>query len=485
MLKNSRPRPIFFTHVVDRMSFLRPHILWLTVQLLGCAFVVAGEPVPASVETKSVDPLLAALPERNLPGLEELMRVGLENGPTILMRRWEAEQSTQNARIARSPMLPQASAWVNAGVIYEQRKDDPVPTRTIEALLYNVGVSQPLYHWGALSKGYEVGNLYRAISSRNLDETRRLLAVDLRRRYFNLVIATGALNLAQKNLADLERELEFAKKQVADGFAASTESGTVDAKIISVRLDIQRLAGERDTLARDFARITGVPVEKLPKPVAELPALPPLDAAIKALSGEENGLPSIALQNLNDYVQAEKLNYEIQKTRLRPKMGLSFSVNQDNRAPDTNQLGPKTIITSWNAFATVNWAIFDGYSSQAAQKAALARMRAYEADRYQTARLDADTRKANVEKLQLLWRQLQESEKSLSGARGGVAAAEKDVAAGWAPSSAIDDARRLSDASIQSTNMMRADFYTALASYLSDRGLDPALQLAPRQAFNR
>jgi outer membrane protein, multidrug efflux system len=468
------------------MSFLRSHILWLVaVQAVGACVMAAEVPKTAdvAVQAKVIDPLIAALPEQHIPGLEELLRVGLENGPTILIRRWEAEQAAQTVRIYRAPMLPQVGASLQGGMIFEQRTNEgqsDVPDRTLEALLYNVGISQNLFHWGALTKNYEVGRLYSAISSRNLEETRRLLAVDLRRRYFNLVIATGAMELARKNLSDLERDFEYAKKRVAEGFASASESGTVELLIFAAQNDLKRLTNDRDVLARDFSRLAGVPSEKLPRVVTELPPLPDLKAVMESLPEDGGGRPSVQLQNLEDYVRAEGLNYEINKTRLRPKLGLSLSVNQDDRNPDNNVLGPKALVTSWNAFATVNWTLFDGFSAQASQRAALARKRAYEADRDHVSRMDADTRKADVARLQLVWNQLKDSERTLAGARSSVGILEKDAAAGWVPGSLVDEARKAADTALQSTNTMRAEFYTALATYFSNRGIDPALEAGKR-----
>jgi outer membrane protein TolC len=394
------------------------------------------------------------------------------------MRRMEAEQSFQNARAARAPMLPQAYASVSGGVILEQRVNEgqvPVEDRLLEAVLYNVGVNQPLFHWGALSKNHQVAKLYAAISARNLDETRRLLAVDLRRRYFDLVIARGAVALEQKNIAALESELALAKKRVEEGIAASLESATFESKLIPARINLDRLKNDHDLLLRNFSRISGLPLEKIPQPVAELPVPPKIEALITAL-GDSGGLPSVRLQNTEDTVRIDRLNYEINKTRLKPKLGLSFSVNQDNRNPDNDALGPKALITSWNAFATVNWNIFDGFGTQAAQRSSLAKLRASEADRDLARQQDADERRADIARLQVSWRQLQEAEKSLAGARGSIAAFEKDVAAGWAPRSTVDEARRVLDLAVQSTNVSRAEFYTLLATYFSNRGLDPALQ---------
>jgi outer membrane protein TolC len=361
------------SYVTGRMSLLRSLILTLAALLAAAGRLAAGDPVS----------LTDALPEKLVPDLREVLEQGLEKGPSILMRRMEAEQSFQNARGARSSMLPQAYASVSGGVILEQRTNEgkaPVDDRLLEAVLYNVGINQPLFHWGALSKSYSVAKLHTAISARNLDETRRLLAIDLRRRYFDLVVAKGALLLEQKNIASLESELALAKKRVEQGIAASSESGVFEGKLIPARINLDRLKNDYDLLLRNFSRLSGLPLGKIPQPVAELPEVPKIEALIKGLT-DAGGLPSTRLQNSEDIARIDRLNYEINKTRLKPKLGLSLSVNQDNRNPDNDALGPKALITSWNAFATVNWTIFDGFGAQAAQRSSLAKLRASEIDR--------------------------------------------------------------------------------------------------------
>ena len=47
---------------------------------------------------------------------------------------------------------------------------------------------------------------------------------------------------------------------------------------------------------------------------------------------------------------------------------------------------------------------------------------------------------------------------------------------GWAPASDAELTRQLADAALQAANLARADFYTALATYFSNRGQDPALR---------
>ena len=469
------------------MSSLRPYFFWLLLaglagQIAGSIRAVAQEPASAVAASEQVDPLLAVLPERQLPQLDGLLKEALDEAPTVLIRRWEADQAVENARMARAPMLPNATASVSSGMILEQRDDSGVKRdRTLAAVLYNVGVYQPVFHWGALSKSYEVSKLARAISTRNVEETRRLLAVDLRRRYFDFVIATGSVELARKNLAELDRQLAFAKKQVEDGFAASTASGLIEAQITAAKISLQQLENNCDIFARNLARLAGVPLEKLPAPVVELPKPAGIDAVVKALSGDAGGLPTVRLQNAEDSVRMERLRYGIERVRLRPKLGVNLYVTQENRNENNDQLGPKSLITSWNAFATVNWQLFDGFSAKASQRASLARLRAYEEDRDQVARLEADERRADVARVQLSWRQLEQAELSHSGAAGAVAALEKDVAAGWIPASEVELARQSAGSALQSVNAARADFYTTLATYFSNRGRDPAIQSVAAQ----
>ena len=464
------------------MSFLRPYFFWwVAVQVVGSTMVMAQEPVLAR-EGEPSDPLLAALPERQLPQLDGLPKHALDEAPTVLIRRWEADQAVENARMARAPMLPRASAAVSGGMILEQRDDNGVERdRTLAAVLYNVSVYQPIFRWGEYSKNYQVSKLARAISVRNVDETRRLLAVDLRRRYFDLVLATGSVELARKNLAELDRQLAFAKKQVEDGFAASTASGLIDAQITAAKISLQRLENDRDVLARNLSRLSGVTAEKLPAVVVELPKPTGIDAVVKALSADSGAVMSVRLQNAEDSVRMENLRYQIEKTRLKPKLGMNLYVTQENRNENNDQLGPRSLITSWNAFATVDWLLFDGFSAKASQRASLARLRAYEEDRDQVARLEADERRADVARVQLSWRQLEQAELAHSGAAGAVTALEKDVAAGWIPESEVELARQSADSALQSVNAARADFYTTLATYFSNRGRDPAARLGTAQ----
>jgi len=451
---------------------MRPCLIWMALASLagGGSLMAAAVAAP--------DALIEALPERALPELDAFLKRSLREAPTMLMRRWETEQAEAHAMAARAPMLPSARAYVSTGIIMEQRTDGGVDSdRTLAAVLYNAGISQPIFHWGALTKNYEVAKLSHAISARNIEETRRLLAVDLRSRYFTLVNVNASIESTRRRLEDLRRQLEHARKQVADGFAASAETSTIDVQITATEMSLQQLERSWDVYRRDLSRISGVPIDQLPSVVDELPKPGELATVVKNLAGTgDPALPSVRLQNAEDAIRAERLRYEIESTRLRPKLGLDFSVSQDNKNPDNNALGPKALITTWSAYATVNWQLFDGFSTKAAKRASLARLRVYEKDRDLAIQQEADERRSEVTHLQVVWRQLEQAEIGISGARGSIEAIEKDVKAGWLPAQQLEVARQAERAALEAVNGARANFYLAVATYLSNRGLDPAVR---------
>jgi outer membrane protein TolC len=467
-----------------------PRFFWLHLSvalpaLAAGAIAETGETVALADKIGAVPlALLDALPERALPELQRVLDHALEHAPSVLIQRWSEQQALANARASRAAMLPTVSGYVSGGPALEQREVTGERGKTVEesitpTLFYNAGVSQPLFHWGALSKSYQATRLYAAISARNLEETRRLLAVDLRRRFFDLVIAEGALNLARKTLAQLRQSLDQSKTQVAAGFAPPIEFSQVEQRILYAEIDVQRLTNDRDILRNNYARLTGLRPATLPAPAAdmELPAVPKsLGEAVNALDPEASAPPSFRLLNADDTIRAERLNYEVQKVRLWPKLSASLSVTQDKRSPDFNPDARRILTTTYGAFATVNWTLFDGFSAQAAQRASLSRLRSHEIDRDLTARQETDERRAEVAKIQLAWRQLQESEKLLSSARFMVTTTEKDVKAGWLPRSALEDAQRDADNAVQAINIARAEFYTTLATFVSNRFADPALR---------
>ncbi|MDR0352966.1 MAG: TolC family protein [Opitutaceae bacterium] len=455
----------------------------LVVAMIGIA---AAGTARTATDADAISRLQDALPERSLPGLDALLRKALVSAPEVVMREWALAEAEANTLVARAPMLPRLETWVNAGATYEQRRDGAYEIngqtiqandrdRVLTAVLFNVGFYQPVFHWGALAKNYQIGKLRQAISGRNIAETRRLLALDIRRRCLDLMLARNGLQIARRNLDRAGETYAQMEQLIADGTQAAAALDGPSRDLDILRPEARRQEVEyamlRDSLLR-LAGVTEADLESLPE---GLPPFGQLDDALAMLVNTRSVAPSNTLAELKDQIEAERLNYEIQKTRLWPKFGLNLSVTQENRAPDNNVLGPKSLITSWNAFGTMNWRVFDSQETKGLQLASLNRLRALEVRRAQAEKQEGGERETEALRLQLQWERLKNTERDLARAQAGLELTGQDFANGWAPARAVEDARVHLANVLQQTHAERAAFASALAACLSSRGRDPAV----------
>jgi len=440
------------------------------------AAAAADAPAPGGVLA-----LQAEFPERKFPELQEILRQGLVNGPSVLISQWNAAAAAQDAKGAggRASLLPSLGGGASVGQTYEQYRSGGVSSNnSMTAVLYNLGLSQPVYAWDSLTNSYQIRKLQQAVAERNIGEVRRGLAIDIRRRYFDIVLMAGVLDLARKNLERLERDRKETEQAIADGTQAA---GAIDGPNRSIQIakpEIMRLENELAALRQGLAQLTGLPEAVIDKIPAEIPALPDLHEALQALSAGEKPPPSTQLQNLAAAASIERLNYAITKKRLYPRLGVALSVDQQNRTANNTSVGPRYLYTTWGAYATVNWTLFDGLATQAAKRASIERMKIAEAGRSQAEKQEGAERRMEVARLLVQWEQLQNTERDLARTRAGMIVTEQDFKNGTASARQAEDARMAYLSALQNpygAQAARANFYIALVSCLSNRGQDPVI----------
>jgi len=474
------------TRILDNRLALKLNRSFL---ILGAALLLGSGATStyagADISTTD-DVLIASLPEKALPELREILAKAMIYAPRAIDSGLNLEQAGTSVKIARSPMLPNASGYFNTGAIYERYQyptSNTSSSHLIQALTYNAGVSQPIYRWGALKKGFQSAQLQRAIAERNVGETRRLLAIDVRRSYFNLIVANKAREIEAVGLANLEQERAFLKQQAADGFVTQGIADFATTQINDYQLQMRRSENSYQAQWTAFRQLTGIenlqPSDALPK---EIPVIATkLGDVVKNLSNQPGDYRPASLVNADDNVRSEQLNYEIVKTRLRPQLSASLSASQDNRTPDNNSLGQKQLVTSFYAYATVNWNIFDGFTTQALKQSSLIRLRQLKNSREQAERDYHESLKNQADTLSINWESLQRTEEGLSSARSNVETLQKDYEAGFGPKKVWDDAKLAADNALQAANNARADYYMQIVNYLSLRGKDPVVNPATKK----
>jgi outer membrane protein TolC len=433
------------------------------------------------------------MPENVLPGLNETLAHAMSQSSRVIASMLDLEQAGLGVKQARAPMLPNASISAGFGETYNRYNYQSyiasngvaqaarTSTGLQQMLTYNGGISQPIYHWGALKKGYQSAQLQRAIATRNVAEIRRALAIDIRRAYFNLISAANGLESDKVSLANLEKEKIFLKQQAADGFITQSTANSADVQIKNFKLQMQRSLNNFDSLWLAYCNLTGSdragPIPIFPK---EIPAIKhDISALLQSMSSTPTFEDPVSLLNADDSIHAERLSYEITSTRLRPKLGLSLNASQGYNTPNNAELyGAPYVLTSYGASVTVNWSIFDGYSTQAAKQSSLIRLRQLRTARDQTERDFKETLKNCVMNLRFNWESLQTTELNLSSYRGTADVSKADFEAGFVPKKTWDDAKIVAENALQSANNARADYYMQIVNYLSLRGKDPAVNPA-------
>lgn len=459
------------------------------------ALVVVGLACPLSAQTAEtkpaapapvVDPdevLRAALPENALPDLKVILAAAMANAPRVIDAGLNVEQSDTSVKSARAPLLPRASVSASPGLVYQKYQYEgqaPNASNSV-SLFYSAGVSQPIYHWGALHKGFKSAQLQRAISERNLAEVRRALGSEVRRTYFNMISSANARAVEHQGLKNLETEHEYLKGQAKDGFITQSAADYMVTRIDDYKLQLRRSENGYQSQWRAFRILTGL--ESLQSSTILPKEIPPVDKKVgevlEVLSQSFGDYTPADLANAADRVKIEQFSYEISKTRLKPQLDFSISASQQNQNAGGDGTKPPVLTQNYGAYLSVNWLLFDGLASQAAKRSAAISLRKARTARDQTERDYQENLRNQVEALRINWQTLQRTELSLTSARDSVETFKKDYESGLSPKKIWDDAVVAADSALYAANNARADYYLQIVNFLSLRGKDPAVNYRP------
>ncbi|MFT3780874.1 MAG: TolC family protein [Nibricoccus sp.] len=488
-----------------------------TIPLLCLATMVGAGSIRAQTNATpptAADPegvLLATLPDRQLPDLQAALQRAMQQSSRVVNSLLDLDQAKAGELQARSPMLPYASLSANLGVAQNKYEYDAFQARdangkllfdtngvpvispqsskngVVQDLSYNAGLNQPVFYWGALKKGFQSAQLQKAIASRNVEEIRRNLAIEVRRSYFTLINLSNSAEMEKATLARYEEEWEFLKKQAADGFVIGSVARAAETKIKSHKLQMERSRNAFEAQWQYFCDLTGLdrgtPMPAFPK---EIPTIQSdLKPIFPKLAAGAEGYTPINIQNANDSIRVEKLNYEIATTRLKPRVGVGINASRGYHSPDLAMgLGGPYMLTSVGVNANVNWAVFDGFSTKAAKQSSRIRMRQLERSRDQSMKEYDESLKNNLTNLRLNYQPLLDADESLTSSRSSVETARKDYELGVVQKQTVETYETYVDSALAAANNARADYYIQIVNYLSLRGKDPAVNYRPENSLS-
>lgn len=300
-------------------------------------------------------------PEILYPELESILINAGDRAPQMIENLLRQNIATEDLKIARSAYWPRLSTGMSFGANRTFRENGP--TTDSMGMNGSIGMSRPLYHWGAVHAGIKIGELQYDRSVRITEESFQSLVQDFRSSYMDLVINNLKLRNTRLEENILKEDAKVKKGDFNAGRISAEEYLEFQITLEESFLDIERIVYDNREITDDFEHASGVKVA-----VEGSSEVPPLNLSLIQLWLTEFRLPgnwyagTRQVNNQMDLIEQEKNRYVVIRANQRPKVNFSSSISRDfsdtingNSVPTTNVFGG----------LGVGWNIFDGFSTSA------------------------------------------------------------------------------------------------------------------------
>jgi len=445
------------------------------------AFLMFAPPRAFSAETLPV-------PEAMFPQLERILSESLRAAPRMLGSNLARLQSFEESRVSALQRYPSVRAYSQYSLNQDKTAGETSSIST-EKFYYSIDLIQPLYHWGALQAGARIGQINAEMARNNMIEAYRLLALEIRRDFLQLVILKqGAANARfQRDRAVKQRDVMQARIDAGEVTAGMLEPA--ENAIVEAELGVDRSEFAFENALERFRRLCGddgiqaamIPDEIPPVTAPDASVVSPLRINYVEKGGADG---SVRARNAELGVQYWNLQHRIARTALRPKVDLVLGSNQDERTYTLN-VEQRNRIASLYLGVRVSWNIFDSHANRHRLRASQYRVRQFELQASQVKDdLLLDAKTAATE-LDFTRRALKLSERSYALSAGAVAIAESLVESGRGAPADVDAARSGELAARVGVFQARAGYLNAAANFLSLVDADPAANSGAKDILNQ
>lgn len=484
---------MFFNDSVTRLHLRRTALL--------AGFFIGG----LGVVRAELPVVEGSMPEDYLPGLKPILQAALKQAPQMIL----SEITTVQAEATQLQQDAQRYPNLGATLQYTNGKSSVSGSASSKdnGLLYNLGVSQSLFQWGAIRNQSEIARIGVLISQKNHAEAYRLFAASLRTQYMALIAKKAGLVGVNFRLKISDAALEVEKAKLANGAISQGELVSPTLTLDEARLAVDRAMQDYEHSRRLFAHLVGyaefedslIPAE-IGKPAFSVATSESLLALLRRDNAEGTFTAQVAAMN----VRSADLGYKIAKVRLLPKVYANAGISQVNsttatgvRIPVTDKASGKevkdadgktitevqkpstTAINSQSMSVIATWSIFDGFATRGAKMTALATKRYYERILQNQVLLTLDnaqnlqkTLVINARALELTERRMQLVEAALNHVR-------EEAKLGNVPQAAVDETASAFYTYQSVLASARAAFLSSWSDFVSLAGADPAMNYLP------
>jgi outer membrane protein TolC len=451
-------------------------------------FVLLG--ILPTVLSAQTTRLPAVLPEDFLPGLREILHSALQQSPQMIARNIDlAAQEANRYQQAASewPSVSGGFGYIDYHSAISVGKTFASSSASSQGPIYNLNISQPIYHWGALQAATEIAHLQIKISEHQYADGYRQLATTLRSQYLSLIMQQVQVRHGRFALDQAKASFAALQERFKNNAASAGEVDNARLSLDDASLAMDRATEEFTHAKRLLLLMAGlsdlsddaVP-EEIPQPVNL--AGSPVELLRDFERDGVNNTPQAQVYNYQ--IKQSELNYKIAKYRLYPRLDLSLTLSEQYQAQGTELPNGQPGITEKQYFyndatLSANWSIFDGFATRGAKLAALASKRTNE--RNLQTYLDQTLEQARYLEHQLEFsvRALALAEERFNGSEASLRQARNNLKLGVGSQADVDQATASFYQWQSIAFNARIDFFSRWSDYLSLLGLDPVLNNLP------
>lgn len=439
--------------------------------LLAVAFPAGAQPVDPAV----------CLPDSELAGLARILDHALAQSPQMLQQSVDLARADAKVTEAKSARLP--NVGTNARYAYEDVSNSNSSSAMQKGFFYNVGLVQPLYHWGAIDNSIEISVLEQKIHQHLWLEAYRALAATLRSDYMLLIKKKQLLIASRTAFALRQKARSNDEARFKAGLLSNTEyqygGVLMEEATFTLERDVFEFAQSRKAFAR-LAGLSDLAEEEIPDDIPAPKLVERQAERLVAWFDQNDRLSEVpSVQSLHYLVRQSELRYKVASVRLLPKINLNLSDSQENNTYLSNNAVSQGATHRDSIGISANWTIFDGFATRAAKRLALADRR--EADLKLKGKLESfkDQQESLITRFGFAVRSLAYADRRLAMAQGSLDFVTTDVAAGRQSAAALDSARAAWAEARYVQLTARAEVYGRWSELLGHLWLDPRLQQIP------
>ena len=319
----------------------------------------------------------AALPERLFPGLDQVLREALSQSPTIIVRNLDLEAARGDETQAKAGLLPTAGGYIS---FQEARESREGITGSYNAglLNYAFAINQPVWRWNTVKNNARIGEIRRKMAERQYADGYRLLALQVRGAYLDLIVQKATAAQAKFNQKLAADALRVAQDRLAKGAISGGEVFNLDVAAQQAQLGSDRAdEGLRQALI-SFRRLTGqaaFDVSQIPDDFPVIHGGEDLPSRLLAdfLSQKDPQNNDTLVQR--HQVEIDSLSLAVQRKRLYPMFSAIAGMSQTRQQYSIATGSPLYRVTDQYVGLSASWSVFDGLATRGAIRSAEARKR--------------------------------------------------------------------------------------------------------------